>query len=315
MLRYIGFRVLQVLPVLFVASIVIWGMIFLVPGDPVALKLGPDATPLQLESAREDLGLNDPVLIQYGRWLSGVLAGNLGISFANELPVSSLIAERLPATLHLVIGTALVSLLTSVPLALLGVSSPNRTLRVGVSAYISMALAAPSFLIGVLLVYLFGVNLSVLPTGGYIPIWEDFGESVRHLVLPIATMSFFFSGLLTRFLKSSLTSERAAEYVDTARSKGVPKKQIWRKHILRNALLPGITIFGLYVGTLFAGAVITESIFNFPGVGRLLLDAVRERDYPVMQGAILLVVVLFLVVNLLVDVLYAMLDPRIRYAK
>jgi peptide/nickel transport system permease protein len=179
----------------------------------------------------------------------------------------------------------------------------------------SLALAVPSFLIGVILVFIFGVNLSLLPTGGYIPIWEDFGESIRHLILPIATMSFFFSGLLTRFLKSSLLSERSAEYVDTARSKGVPKKRIWRNHILRNALLPGITVFGLYVGTLFAGAVITESIFNFPGVGRMLLDAVRARDYPVMQGTILLVVVLFVVVNLLVDLLYAILDPRIRYSK
>jgi peptide/nickel transport system permease protein len=315
MTRYIGLRIIQVLPVLFVASIVIWGMIFVVPGDPVALKLGPDATALQLESAREDLGLNDPVLIQYVRWLGGVFTGNLGISYANELPVSSLIAIRIPATMHLVFGTALVSLISSVPLALLGVSSPNRAVRKGVSAYISLALAVPSFLIGILLIFLFGVNLSVLPTGGYIPIWEDFGESVRHLVLPITTMSIFFSGLLTRFLKSSLSSERSAEYVDTARSKGVPKKQIWRKHILRNALLPVITVFGLYVGTLFAGAVITESIFNFPGVGRLLLDAVRERDYPVIQGTILLVVVLYVVINLLVDVLYAILDPRIRYAK
>jgi peptide/nickel transport system permease protein len=315
MLRYLIFRIIQVLPVLFVASIAIWGMIFLIPGDPVALKLGPDATLQQLESAREDLGLNDSLLIQYVRWLSGVFAGNLGISFANELPVSSLIAERLPATLHLVFGTALVSVMVSVPLALLGVSSPNRALRKSVSGYISLALAVPSFLIGVILVFIFGVNLSLLPTGGYIPIWEDFGESIRHLILPIATMSFFFSGLLTRFLKSSLLSERSAEYVDTARSKGVPKKRIWRNHILRNALLPGITVFGLYVGTLFAGAVITESIFNFPGVGRMLLDAVRARDYPVMQGTILLVVVLFVVVNLLVDLLYAILDPRIRYSK
>jgi peptide/nickel transport system permease protein len=315
MTRYIGFRIIQVLPVLFVASIVIWGMIFVVPGDPVALKLGPDATALQLEAAREDLGLNDPIVLQYVRWLSGVFTGNLGISYANELPVSSLIATRIPATMHLVFGTALVSLIASVPLALLGVSSPNRAVQKGVSAYISLALAVPSFLIGILLIFLFGVNLSLLPTGGYVPIWEDFGESVRHLVLPILTMSIFFSGLLTRFLKSSLSSERSAEYVDTARSKGVPKRQIWRKHILRNALLPVITVFGLYVGTLFAGAVITESIFNFPGVGRLLLDAVRERDYPVMQGTILLVVVLYVVVNLLVDVLYAVLDPRIRYAK
>jgi peptide/nickel transport system permease protein len=315
MLRYLIFRIIQVLPVVFVASIAIWGMIFLIPGDPVALKLGPDATLQQLESAREDLGLNDSLLIQYVRWLSGVFAGNLGISFANELPVSSLIAERLPATLHLVFGTALVSVMVSVPLALFGVSSPNRALRKSVSGYISLALAVPSFLIGVILVYIFGVNLSLLPTGGYIPIWEDFGESIRHLILPIATMSFFFSGLLTRFLKSSLLSERSAEYVDTARSKGVPKKRIWRNHILRNALLPGITVFGLYVGTLFAGAVITESIFNFPGVGRMLLDAVRARDYPVMQGTILLVVVLFVVVNLLVDLLYAILDPRIRYSK
>jgi len=315
MTRYIGFRIIQVLPVLFVASIVIWGMIFVVPGDPVALKLGPDATALQLEAAREDLGLNDPIVLQYVRWLSGVFTGNLGISYANELPVSSLIATRIPATMHLVFGTALVSLIASVPLALLGVSSPNRAVQKGVSAYISLALAVPSFLIGILLIFLFGVNLSVLPTGGYVPIWEDFGESVRHLILPILTMSIFFSGLLTRFLKSSLSSERSAEYVDTARSKGVPKRQIWRKHILRNALLPVITVFGLYVGTLFAGAVITESIFNFPGVGRLLLDAVRERDYPVMQGTILLVVVLYVVVNLLVDVLYAVLDPRIRYAK
>lgn len=315
MRRYIGTRLLHLLPVLLVASIAIWGMIFVVPGDPVAVKLGPDATPVQLEAAREELGLNDPVLVQYGRWLKGVVTGDLGISYANELPVSSLIAKRIPATMHLVLGTALVSLLISFPLAMFGVANRHRVVRGSVSGYISLALALPSFLIGILLILIFGVKLAVLPTAGYVPIWEDFGESLRHLILPIATMSIFFSGLLARFLKSSLSAEQAAEYVDTARSKGVPSKQIWRKHILRNALLPVITVFGLYVGTLLAGAVITESIFTFPGIGRLLLDAVRQRDYPVIQGTILLVIVFFVAVNLLVDVLYATLDPRIRYTK
>jgi peptide/nickel transport system permease protein len=315
MKRYIGIRLLQLLPVLLIASVAIWGMIFIVPGDPVLIKLGPDATPLQLEAARDALGLNDPVFEQYLHWLGGVLTGDLGVSYANELPVVDLIVKRVPATLHLVVGTAVVSLLISFPLALFGVASRHKLVNRAVSGYVSLALAVPSFLIGIVLILIFGIKLAVLPTSGYVPIWEDFGESIRRLIMPIATMSFFFSGLLARFLKASLSAERGEDYVRTARSKGVDQEGIWRRHILRNALLPVVTVFGLYVGTLLAGAVITESIFTYPGIGRLLLDAVSQRDYPVIQGTILLVIVTFVVVNLLVDVLYAALDPRIRYGK
>lgn len=315
MRRYVGVRLLQLLPVLLIASVVIWGMIFIVPGDPVAIKLGPDATPAQLEAARAELGLDRPIPVQYLDWLTDVAVGNLGNSYVNDLPVADLIAKRIPATLHLVIATAVLSLLVSFPIALIGVASKNRFIKGSVSAYISLALAVPSFLIGIILILVFGVQLGVLPTTGYVPIWEDPAESLRHLILPVITMSIFFSGLLARFLKASLLAEMNEDYVRTARSKGVGEGTIWRTHILRNGLLPVVTVFGLYVGTLIAGAVITESIFTFPGLGRLLLDSVSQRDYPVIQGTILLVIVAFVVVNLLVDLLYAALDPRIRYAK
>ena len=315
MRRYVGVRILQLLPVLLIASVVIWGMIFIVPGDPVLIKLGPDATPAQLEAAREELGLDRPIAVQYVDWLSRVAVGDLGNSYLNDLPVAGLIAKRIPATLHLVTATALLSLLISFPMAMIGAASKNRFAKGSVSTYISLALAVPSFLIGIVLILVFGVQLGMLPTTGYVPIWEDFGESLRHLVLPVITMSIFFSGLLARFLKASLLAEMNEDYVRTARSKGVGERAIWRAHILRNGLLPVVTVFGLYVGTLLAGAVITESIFTFPGLGRLLLDAVSQRDYPVIQGTILMVIVAFVVVNLLVDLLYAALDPRIRYAK
>lgn len=315
MKRYVGTRLLQLPPVLLIASIAIWGMILIVPGDPVLIKLGPDATQAQLEAAREALGLNEPILVQYAAWLRGVATGDLGVSYANELPVAFLIGKRIPATLHLVAATALLSLFVSFPLALVGVASRRRSLTRAVSVYVSLALAVPSFLIGIVLILIFGVWMGALPTSGYVPIWEDPGESIRHLILPVTTMSIFFSGLLARFLKASLQGERNEEYVRTARSKGVGEGRIWRSHILRNALLPVVTVFGLYAGTLLAGAVITESIFTFPGMGRLLLDAVGQRDYPVIQGIILLVIISFVVVNLVVDIVYAALDPRIRYAK
>jgi len=314
MIGYILRRLLQMIPVLLLASIAIWAMIYAVPGGPVGMLVGENATPEQVAAARAQLGLDRPVLIQYLDWLGRALQGDFGDSLHSRTPVMELIGQRLPATLQLAAAATVVSLAVGVPVAILSAMHPNSWLDRSLSAWNALALGVPTFWLGILLILLFAVYLRWLPSASaHVPFWTDPVGALRNLALPAVTLGLYVSGILARFLRASLVSELRSDYVRTARAKGLPERQILLGHVLRNALLPFITIVGLSLTNFIGGAVVTEAVFTFPGLARLLITAISQRDYPLIQGCIVVILVLYVLVNLIVDILYAYADPRIEY--
>jgi peptide/nickel transport system permease protein len=315
MRQYLLLRIAQLIPALFFASIAIWGLIYLLPGDPAIAILGPNATPEQLQALREQLGLNQPVPIQYLGWLGRVLRGDFGISYQTGLPVLQLIGIRAIATLQLGTMAFAVSMLVGVTLGVVAAARPTSLAARLIGTYNSLTLALPSFWLGLLLILLFGVWLKVLPpASGFVPIWLDPLGTLRVSVLPILTLASYTSGIVARFVRAAMLDVLGADYVRTARAKGVDEPQVVWRHALRNALLPTVTVLGLQFGAFIGGAVVTEGVFNYPGLGSLVLSSVVSRDYTVLQGAILMIVAAFTLVNLAVDLLYAVLDPRVQYA-
>ena len=314
MTRYILLRLAQLLPVLFLASIAVFLMIYLIPGDPAIALIGPDATREQLESARERMGLNRPLPVQYALWLGRVVQGDLGVSFVGSIPVSRMLAQRVPVTLQLTVAALLVALVVAIPLGILSAVRPRSWIGAFASVYNALVMAVPTFWLGILLVLFFGLQLKVLPTSGFVPVWEEPGRAWRFLVLPAVTLGAYVSAVLARFTRAALLETLYQDYIRTARAKGLRERTVVGVHALRNALIPVVTVVGLQFGAFMGGAVITEAIFDYPGVGRMLLQAILQRDYTVIQATILFVVAVFLLINLLTDLLYAFLDPRIRYA-
>jgi peptide/nickel transport system permease protein len=313
MLPYVIRRLIQVVPVLLFASAVVFLMIYLVPGDPVLAVLGGEARPEQVEAMRQRMGLDRPLVVQYGRWLGRVAQGDLGVSVINSYPVWSLIGLKLPATLALAAGALAVALLVSLPL---GVAAAVRQgswvdrLAVGFTA---LGLSVPTFWLGVLLVLLFSLRLRWLPASGYVPLFTRPALSLQHLLMPSVTLGIAIAAILTRFVRTAMLEVIRQDYVRTARAKGLPEGRVVVRHALKNAFIPVLTVVALQVGNLLGGAVITESIFDYPGVGQLILYAVTTKDYTVVQGTLLLLVFAFVLINLLTDVAYAVLDPRVRY--
>lgn len=314
MIGYILRRILQLLPVLFLASIGIWAMLYAVPGGPIGIILGENASPEQIAALRAELGLDRPVVIQYLDWLASVFRGDLGLSIHSREPVLALILHRLPATLQLAFAATIVAMLLGVPVAIISAMKPGSWLDRVLSGWSALALGVPTFWLGILLILLFAVNLRLLPSASvYAPLWSDPITALKSLILPALTLGVYVSGVLARFLRASLVSEMNMDYVRTARSKGLPERQIMRAHIIRNALLPFITIVGLQMATFIGGAVVTEAVFTYPGLGRLLIQAINTRDYPLIQGCIVVILVIYVLINLTVDVIYAYVDPRIEY--
>ncbi len=314
MIGYILRRLAQLLPVLLIASIGIWGMIYAVPGDPVAVIVGENATPEQVQAVRERLGLDRPVHAQYLAWLGNALQGDLGLSIQNREPVRDLIAQRIPATVQLGLAATVVGLLLGVPVAVLSALRPGSWIDRSLSGWSALALGVPTFWLGILLILLFAVQLRWLPAAStYVSFFESPGQAVANLLLPALTLGVYVSGIFARFLRASLLGELRADYVRTARSKGLRERDVVGSHVMRNALLPFVTIVGLMMANFIGGTVVTESVFTYPGLGRLLIQAIGTRDYPLIQGCILFILVVFVLINLLVDVLYAYIDPRINY--
>jgi peptide/nickel transport system permease protein len=312
---YVVRRLLQLLPVLLIASALIWAMIYAVPGDPAAALVGENATPEQLAAVRERLGLDRPILVQYWAWLSGALTGNLGLSIQNRDPVLGLILHRIPATLQLGLAATLVGLLLGVPVALISAIRPGTWIDRMLSGWSALALGVPTFWLGILLILLFAVELRWLPSAStYVPIWESPLQALRNTLLPALTLGVYVSGIFARFLRASLVSEMRADYVRTARAKGLAERDVIGVHVMRNALLPFVTIVGLMLAAFIGGTVVTEAVFTYPGIGRLLIQAISTRDYPLIQGCILFILVIYVTMNVLVDVLYAYIDPRIEYS-
>jgi peptide/nickel transport system permease protein len=315
MIGYITRRVLQLLPVLLIASLLVWAMIYAVPGGPVAVIVGENASPEQVRAVTERLGLDQPVLVQYAAWLKHALLGDLGTSIHSREPVLTLIGQRLPATLQLAAAATAVALLLGVPVAVISALSPGSWIDRVLSGWSALALGVPTFWLGILLILLFAVELRWLPSAsGYVPFWEAPAQMLRNILLPALTLGVYVSGIFARFLRASLIGELRADYVRTARSKGLHERDVVGRHVLRNALLPFVTIVGLMVANFIGGTVVTEAVFTYPGLGRLLIQAISTRDYPLIQGCILVILVICIGINVMVDVLYAYIDPRIEYS-
>ncbi|MGV3650553.1 MAG: ABC transporter permease [Devosia sp.] len=315
MIGYVLRRIAQLLPVLLIASLGIWGMLYAVPGGPVGMLLGENATPEQIAAVTRDLGLDRPVLVQYFDWLVGAVTGDLGNSVYSQEPVLKLIGERLPATLQLAVAATIVALVLGIPVAIISALYPNSWIDRILSGWSALALGVPTFWLGILLILLFAVQLRWLPSAStYVAFWDNPLQALRSVALPALTLGIYVSGILARFLRASLVSELRADYVRTARSKGLPERQVVGTHIMRNALLPFITIVGLMMANFIGGAVVTEAVFNYPGIGRLMIGAISNRDYPLIQGCIVVILVIYIAINLAVDVLYAYIDPRIEYS-
>jgi peptide/nickel transport system permease protein len=314
MTGYILRRLAQLLPVLLLASLGIWAMIYAVPGTPIGAIVGENATPEQIHDAVVRLGLDRPFLVQYGAWLGHALLGDFGLSIQSREPVLDLITARIPATVQLGLAATLVGLLLGVPVAVASALAQGSWIDRVLSAWSALALGVPTFWLGILLILLFAVELHWLPSASaYVPLWEDPWLAAKNLVLPAGTLGTYVSGIFARFLRASLLGELKADYVRTARSKGLRERDVVGRHVLRNALLPFVTVVGLMAATFIGGTVVTEAVFTYPGLGRLLIQAIGTRDYPLIQGCILFILAIYVAMNVLVDVLYAYIDPRIEY--
>lgn len=315
MISYVLRRILQLIPVLLIASVGIFAMLYAVPGGPIGVIVGENATPETIAAAKREFGLDRPVAVQYLDWLRHAFQGDLGVSIHSREPVFGLIMERLPATFQLALAATFVALCLGIPVAVASAMRPGTWLDRALSGWSALALGVPTFWLGILLILWFAVNLNWLPSASrYTPIWQDPVTALKSLILPALTLGVYVSGVLARFLRASLVSEMNADYVRTARAKGLPERQIMRQHVMRNALLPFITIVGLMMASFIGGAVVTEAVFTYPGLGRLLIQAINTRDYPLIQGCIVIILVMYVAINLTVDILYAYIDPRIEYS-
>ena len=313
MTKYFIKRIFQVIPVLFLCSIIIFSLIRLIPGNPALILAGPDALPEQIESLTVELGLDKPIVVQYFIWIKNVLSGDFGNSIINGYPVFKLIKIKLIATLELAISGLIVSLLISFPLGILSAVKRNSIIEKFTTIFVALGQAIPTFWLGILLVIVFSIQLRWLPPSGRIEFSQNPVIASKLILLPALTLGVYTASVLTRFLKTSVLEILNSDYVVTARAKGLSEWTIVIVHVIKNAMIPFITVLGLQFGAFLGGSVVTESIFDWPGLGRLMLQAIQTRDYPVLQGTILVVVFFFVMVNLLIDLLYSFLDPKIRY--
>ena len=305
MFAFILRRLLLTLPVVWIVVSLVFGLIHLVPGDPVALMLGESATANQTERLRHELGLDQPILQQYRTYMTGVLHGDLGVSFRNQETVVQSILSRYPATIELAIGSMVVSILIAVPLGVIAAVCRGQMVDHLVGFFSLFGVSLPNFALGPLLILLFSIMLGLFPVSGR--------DGFSHLVLPAVTLGGGFAAVMTRMVRGSMLEEIRQDYVRTARAKGLAERAVLFGHALRNGLLPVITLLGLNSGGLLAGAIITEMIFSWPGLGRLTFQAISARDYPLVQGCILTISLTYVLINLATDVLYSVVDPRIRY--
>jgi peptide/nickel transport system permease protein len=310
---YLLRRLIGIIPVLLVSSILVFLIIHLIPGDPVLGLLPPNPEPEQIEALRAKYGFDRPLHEQYLVWLSLVVRGDLGTSISNGWEVSKLLRLKFGVTLQLALAGFVVALITALPIGITAGLRPNGVVARFMGVYTTLGFAVPNFWIGILLILFFGVFLRLLPTSGFKSLFEDPARALRHLVLPAFVLSIATSVIIANFLRHSVEEVTKSEYVTAAMAKGLPYRLVLTKHILKNALIPVVTVAALQLGFMLAGTVITESLFAIPGMGRLIVDAIAARDYAVVQGALLFIVVIFIFLNFVTDLLYAWLDPRIRF--
>lgn len=314
MVSYLGRRVVLMVPVAFLVSIGVFLLIHLIPGDPARIMLGESYTPAALAALHRRLGLDQPLPVQYLDWIGGVLRGNLGQSIQTGQPVTQAIVQHLPVTVELGLAALIWSTVVSVPLGAIAAMRRGTAVDWLASAMGVLGVTVPSFTIGLLLILVVGVALRWLPAGGYIPFTQQPRANFRDLILPALTLGTYSAAVTLRFTRSAMIDVLGQDYIRTARAKGASWLVVLRGHALKNALIPVLTVIGLQVGNVIQGAVITETIFSWPGIGQLAVNSILSRDYPVVQGIVLVVTIAYMLVNLLVDVAYAVVDPRISYA-
>lgn len=314
MLNFAARRLLQAVPVMFVATVGVFLLLHLLPGDPAALMAGPDAPQATIDFVRHDMGLDQPLPLQYVVWLEHILRGDLGKSVFSKLPVSQLIGQRAPATIELAIAGELLTVLIALPLGVLAAARQRTPIDWLVSSATSVGLAVPNFWLGILLILLFAVALGWLPPGQRGDLFKDPLAELKFLALPAFTLALPQAMNLSRLTKASVLEVLYEDHVRTARAKGLDSLTVLSAHVLRNALVPIVTAIGLDVGRLLGGALVVETIFAWPGLGTLMLTAVGNRDYVIVQACLLLLVATFILVNLFADISYGFLDPRIRLA-
>jgi len=306
-------RLLSAIPVLFIVSLISFGLMRLIPGDPAASIAGTSATPAQIEQLRRDLGLDEPLLMQLLHYYQGLLQGDFGKSLLLGKGVLAATMERLPVTIGLSLYALVLTLLIGVASGIIAALRQNTWVDQVAMMIAMLGISIPGFFLGLLMIIFFAVQLGWLPSGGYVPFTQDPIGWLRSTTMPAISLALLQAGLLARITRSGMLEVLRQDYVRTARAKGLPERQVILKHALANALIPIVTVVGIIISLLLSGAVVTEALFSLPGMGQLLTQAVLSRDYPMVQGGLLLVTTFLVLVNILVDVLYALIDPRVRY--
>lgn len=313
MFGFIINRLIATIPVLGMVALFVFLMLRLTPGDPAAVLAGDNGTPQQIAEIREALGLNEPILVQLGIWFSNLLQGDFGQSYFFKKDVTELILLRVGPTVALATTTLIFTILVAIPLGVLAAYRRGTWIDRGVMAFSVAGFSIPVFVVGYLLVYLFALEIKLFPVQGYKPIADGFGPFIHRLVLPSITLSVIYIALIARITRASVLEVLNEDYIRTAYAKGLQPRVVLMRHALRNAAVPIITVIGIGVALLIGGVVVTETVFNIPGLGRLTVDAVLGRDYPTIQAVIIVFSFVYVVINLLIDLSYSLLDPRIRY--
>jgi peptide/nickel transport system permease protein len=313
MLSFIFRRVLSTLPVMAIVALFVFSLLYIAPGDPAAVIAGDQASPADIERIRQSLGLDRPFLVQFGSWVWRILHGDLGTSIFTNLPVGTMIAQRMGPTLSLMVVTLLMTLVVAVPLGVVAAWKAGSWIDRSIMTFAVLGFSLPVFVVGYVLAYVFALKFEWLPVQGYTPLTVGFWPWLQNLILPAVALGCVYIALIARITRAAMLEVLQQDYIRTARAKGLGQGGILFVHALKNAAVPIVTVVGIGIALLIGGAVVTESVFAIPGLGRLTIDAILRRDYPVIQGIVLLFSFVYVLVNLLVDLTYTLVDPRIRY--
>ncbi|CCD90328.1 putative ABC transporter permease protein; putative oligopeptide/dipeptide transport protein [Bradyrhizobium sp. ORS 285] len=313
MLAYALRRVLSTLPVMAIVALFVFSLLYIAPGDPAAVIAGDQASPADVERIRANLGLDQPFLVQFGSWVWRLLHFDLGTSIFTNLPVASMIAQRIEPTLSLMMVTLVLTIIIAVPLGVLAAWKAGTWIDRVIMAFAVFGFSVPVFVVGYILAYVFALKFDLLPVQGYTPLSQGFWPWLQNLILPAVALGCVYIALIARITRAAMLEVLQQDYIRTARAKGLGQGGILFIHALKNAAVPIVTVVGIGIALLIGGAVVTESVFAIPGLGRLTIDAILRRDYPVIQGIVLLFSFVYVLVNLLIDITYTLVDPRIRY--
>ena len=312
MLSFLTTRLLQIIPTLILVSMLIFGLQQLLPGDPALIMAGEERDPKVLEEIRQQYRLNEPIPVQYFYWIKGVLSGNLGESMRLKSGVGTLVMQKLPVTLQLAAMALLIAICIGIPAGIVSAVKKETAWDYGANLFALWGLSTPNFWLGILLIFLFSIKLGWLPAAGYVPLHENWRASLASTIMPAFVLGNAIAAILMRHTRSAMLQAMSADYVRTARAKGLTEGRVVLKHALRNAMTPVITLLALDFGTLLSGAVLTEQIFTIPGFGKLIVDSVFNRDYAVVQGVVLVTSSIYIGLNLLADIAYMLINPRLR---